>query len=445
MSYLPTILQVSTLRETLADSTFGMADTDRGAAPRLERRRPVGPAGPPDGGAHGVPHGRPEARTRDEPARRRRPRRDGGRRARRDPHRLPRPCAVLARARGRARRSRCAITPASPAPWPTQPRTRLLAVASLLVGLALIGHTFGLLASRALGRSFAHLRAHTAGPRHRRCARRARRAGAAVAAPAGPAIDARRGRPAQARDSALVALVDGYAPRQPRAARILGRLVGDAPYPLFDDTVSVARAPNSDAGPTADTAGGSVRRAGHAATPAVSSCPVPGFAVAPGLVVTNAHVVAGESHTTVVTSDRRDAAARSSSSTVATTSQCWRSPAPTSRHSRSVPYGWARSRPCSATRTAGSCGRPRPGSSGASTRPARTSPVGHHHDVHRRPGRAAHRRGLRCARGRRRRAGAGHGLRGGPGQRHDGVRAQQPEIRPFVARARARRQDGLDG
>ncbi len=189
------------------------------------------------------------------------------------------------------------------------PGTRLLAVASLLIGLALIGHTFGLLASRTLREKLSLTSEPT--PLDRVTGGVLGALGAlALLWLLLPALRSTPGVTARAtRGSALVALVDQYAPRQPRAARVLGRLMGDAPFPLFKDTVSVGRAPNGDAGPTADarTSRSVVLVTGNACNLHLSGT---GFAIAPDLVVTNAHVVAGESHTNVVTSDRRELAAR---------------------------------------------------------------------------------------------------------------------------------------
>jgi hypothetical protein len=186
---------------------------------------------------------------------------------------------------------------------------RLLAVASLLVGLALIGHTFGLLASRTLREKLSLTSEPT--PLDRVTGGVLGALGAlALLWLLLPALRSTPGVTARAtRGSALVALVDEYAPRQPRAARVLGRLMGDAPYPLFEDTVSVGRAPNGDAGPAADarTSRSVVLVTGNACNLHLSGT---GFAVGPDLVVTNAHVVAGESHTNVVTSDGRELAAR---------------------------------------------------------------------------------------------------------------------------------------
>ena len=91
-------------------------------------------------------------------------------------------------------------------------------------------------------------------PRHRRAPRRARRARAPVAAV--PALRSTPGWPArEARDSSLVAALDRFAPDQPPSARIVGRIVGEAPYPLFDDARVDERPPTTDAGPRVDTVG----------------------------------------------------------------------------------------------------------------------------------------------------------------------------------------------
>ena len=188
------------------------------------------------------------------------------------------------------------------------PGVRLLAVASLLVGLALIGHTTGLVASQTLRKRFAL---------SSQVAWFDRLTGGVLGALGAlvllwllvPSLRSTPGWPArQARDSSLVAALDQYAPSQPRAARIVGRIVGEAPYPIFDDARVDAPPPSTDAGPRVDTDGARsvVLVRGEACGLELSGT---GFAVAPGLVVTNAHVVAGESHTSVTTvgGDRRDA------------------------------------------------------------------------------------------------------------------------------------------
>jgi S1-C subfamily serine protease len=107
----------------------------------------------------------------------------------------------------------------------------------------------------------------------------------------------------------MVALVDRFAPAPPRAARILGRIVGEAPYPIMRDNTTVGPPPRSDAGPSVDTgaARSVVRVDGNACGLHLAGT---GFAVDHDLIMTNAHVVAGEQRTTVTTVDGRELDAR---------------------------------------------------------------------------------------------------------------------------------------
>ncbi len=181
------------------------------------------------------------------------------------------------------------------------PGARLIAVAALLIGLALVGHTTGLVASRALRYRLAgvgvastldHLTGGLLGAL----------GGVVLLWLLVPAMRSTPGWPARAaRDSALVALVDRYAPDQPRAAHVLGRIVGEAPYPVVTgDSTDTGRPPTSDAGPVVDArdAQSVVLVVGNACGLRLSGT---GFAVASDLVVTNAHVVAGERHTEIAT------------------------------------------------------------------------------------------------------------------------------------------------
>lgn len=177
---------------------------------------------------------------------------------------------------------------------------RLLAVSALLIGLALIGHATGLVASRALrARLSLSSDASTLD----------RWTGGVLGALGVlallwlliPSLRSTSGWPARAsRDSAMVALVDRFGPAPPRAARVLGRLVGDAPYPVFSEDTAVGPAPNADAGPRVDAgaAASVVLVEGNACGLRLSGT---GFAVRPNLIVTNAHVVAGEHRTRVIT------------------------------------------------------------------------------------------------------------------------------------------------
>ena len=190
------------------------------------------------------------------------------------------------------------------------PSYRLLAVATLLFALALIGHSIGLVVSQALrDRLF----------RSPRVSGLDRLAGGALGAVGALAllwllVPAMRSTPGWAaqetRDSAMVALVDRYAPTPPHAARVLGRIVGEAPYPvLANDDTSTGQPPTTDAGPTVDTrvARSVVLVSGDACDLRLSGT---GFAVGPDLIITNAHVVAGEHRTQITTSDGRRLDAR---------------------------------------------------------------------------------------------------------------------------------------
>ena len=185
------------------------------------------------------------------------------------------------------------------------PTVRLLAASALLIGLALIGHTAGLVASQSL-RSKLSLTSEAS--------RLDRLTGGVLGALGGlvmlwllvPAMRSTPGWPAQsARDSAMVALVERYAPAPPRSARILGRIIGEAPYPIVRDSTAVGTPPNGDAGPLVNTrtARSVVRVDGTACGLHLAGT---GFAVAPDLIITNAHVVAGERRTTVTTVDGQE-------------------------------------------------------------------------------------------------------------------------------------------
>ena len=185
------------------------------------------------------------------------------------------------------------------------PGVRLLAVAALLMGLALVGHTIGLVASAALRNRLARSNAISTLDRL---------GGGILGALGGvallwilvPAMRSTPGWPARAaRDSALVAVVDRYAPDQPSAARVLGRIVGEAPYPMVNgDSTDTGRPPTNDAGPLVDArdARSVVLVVGDACGLRLSGT---GFAVAPEFIVTNAHVVAGEKRTEIVTAAGR--------------------------------------------------------------------------------------------------------------------------------------------
>ncbi len=190
------------------------------------------------------------------------------------------------------------------------PGTRLVAVASLLIGLALMGQTCGLFASSALRRRLEL----TDQP-----SRADRVAGGALGVLGvltlvwllTPALRSAPGGSARAaRDSALVGMIEDHGPRPPRAARLLGRLVSEAPYPIVDDSARVGNSPPAaGAGPRVDVAVARsvVRVDGPACGFRITGT---GFAVGDGLILTNAHVVAGERATRITASDGRTMQAR---------------------------------------------------------------------------------------------------------------------------------------
>ncbi len=109
------------------------------------------------------------------------------------------------------------------------------------------------------------------------------------------------------RDSAVARLIDRVAPAPPSESETLGRLVGDQSFPEVFDTLS---------SPDAGTPPGDGIPAEAAARVTRSTLLVEGqacdriqegsgFVAGPNVVVTNAHVVAGERDTRVTTSDGR--------------------------------------------------------------------------------------------------------------------------------------------
>jgi S1-C subfamily serine protease len=188
----------------------------------------------------------------------------------------------------------------------TAPRARLLIGLAFLVLSAVAGQAVGFAASSALWRLLG---------RHVGTAlRRADRWAGAAAATAGvlvvfwlmiPALASAPGWSASAvRRSAVARVIHGIAPHPPSSATALGRLVGDESFPEVFDTLT-----SPDAG--------SPPRKGLADPEAVklsvvrvvgTACDVDqqgtGFVVgADNIVVTNAHVVAGERTTRVLTYD----------------------------------------------------------------------------------------------------------------------------------------------
>ncbi len=187
------------------------------------------------------------------------------------------------------------------------PRTRLLGALAFVFLVAMVGQAIGFVIGGALHRRVGR----AAGPSF---GRGDRVAGAVVGA-AGvlvllwlliPALASSPGWPARAvRDSAVARAIDRIAPDPPPEADTLGRLVGDESFPEVFDTLT-----SPDAGSPPDSAlapevAARVRRSvvkveGEACDRVLEGT---GFVAAPGLVVTNAHVVAGEEHTRVDTED----------------------------------------------------------------------------------------------------------------------------------------------
>ena len=118
-----------------------------------------------------------------------------------------------------------------------------------------------------------------------------------------PSLATAQGWPARmARGSWIVGQVDRLAPEQPAQFAAWGRAISDAPYP---SALGPLDAPPNPGPPPKVTLGSSADAAGRASTVKVSGVACSqlqegtGWVEAPGLVVTNAHVVAGERHTHV--------------------------------------------------------------------------------------------------------------------------------------------------
>jgi S1-C subfamily serine protease len=188
------------------------------------------------------------------------------------------------------------------------PRTRLLASLAFVVLLATIGQGIGFalgsILHPGLGRTDGVLR------------RGDRVAGAALGVFGVlalmwlliPALASSPGWPAGAvRNSAVARAIDRLAPAPPDQAATLGRLVGDETFPqVFDTLTSPDAGDPPDRGVPVDVAtrvARSVVKVEGAACDRVQDGT--GFAVTRDLIVTNAHVVAGEDHTHVDTPDGR--------------------------------------------------------------------------------------------------------------------------------------------
>ncbi len=189
----------------------------------------------------------------------------------------------------------------------TAPETRVIAATAFVLVMGLLGQTMGL----ALG---ALLRGHPrpGGPHA------ADRLAGAVAGCAGllvlvwlvtPALSSAEGWPArQARGSAVLAAVEEVAPDPPNSLEALSRLVAETPFPeVFGDLrdpPDVGEPPTGELTAQIDAAvrASTVKIVGQACDQIQEGS---GFVAADDLVVTNAHVVAGERETEVLSQDGR--------------------------------------------------------------------------------------------------------------------------------------------
>jgi S1-C subfamily serine protease len=189
------------------------------------------------------------------------------------------------------------------------PRTRLLASLAFVIVVATVAQAVGAAIGSAL---HSRMRGPVGGALHQ-----GDRVAGAIVGVAGvlvlmwlliPALASSPGWTARAvRDSAVARAIDRLAPDPPSESETLGRLVGDQSFPEVFDTLSSpdAGTPPADGIP-ADAATRVTRSTvlveGQACDRIQEGT---GFVAGENLVVTNAHVVAGENHTHIVTSDGR--------------------------------------------------------------------------------------------------------------------------------------------
>jgi hypothetical protein len=189
------------------------------------------------------------------------------------------------------------------------PRTRLLASLAFVIVVATVAQAVGAAVGSALS---SRLR----GPAGGALRQGDRVAGAGVGV-AGvlvlmwlliPALASSPGWTARAvRDSAVARAIDRLAPNPPSESETLGRLVGDQSFPEVFDTLSSPDAGTPPSGGIPAEAAARVTRStvlveGQACARIKEGT---GFVAGNDLVVTNAHVVAGENRTRIVTSDGR--------------------------------------------------------------------------------------------------------------------------------------------
>jgi Trypsin-like peptidase domain/Colicin V production protein len=191
----------------------------------------------------------------------------------------------------------------------SSPRTRLLASLAFVVLVATIAQAIGYTLGSAV---HTRLRRHVGSG-----VQRGDRIAGAVVGVCGvlvvmwlliPALAGSPGWPARAvRDSAVARAIDGLAPDPPSESETLGRLVGDKTFPEVFDTLTSPDAGSPPAGGIPAAAAAAVSRStvkveGTACDRIQDGT---GFVMGTNLVVTNAHVIAGESRTRVVTEDGR--------------------------------------------------------------------------------------------------------------------------------------------
>jgi S1-C subfamily serine protease len=189
------------------------------------------------------------------------------------------------------------------------PRTRLLASLAFVIVVATVAQALGAAIGSAL---HARLGRHGGGALHQ-----SDRVAGAVVGVGGvlvlmwlliPALASSPGWTARAvRDSAVARAIDRLAPDPPSESETLGRLVGDQSFPEVFDTLSSpdAGTPPSDGIPAeaaTRVTRSTVMVEGQACARIQEGT---GFVAGDNLIVTNAHVVAGETHTHVVTADGR--------------------------------------------------------------------------------------------------------------------------------------------
>ncbi len=188
----------------------------------------------------------------------------------------------------------------------SSPAQLLFITVGVLIGAALVGQALGLLAG-------ARLHATLPGV----SGRNADRAAGAMAAVAGVVVgiwallplmaDVPGWFASQARSSVLARLADDHLPDPPDAIDTLRRLLGEDQFPRVFDSLEAA--PNLGPPPTVTNIAQSVVDAVVPSTVKVQGTACrrvqegSGFVVRPGLVVTNAHVVAGEDETVLQRSD----------------------------------------------------------------------------------------------------------------------------------------------